>query len=90
MRFAAGHRAARRGAGQVIGGVPIGGSLTDVAVNLPKTRQGPRADSPRVDRGGGWHHSMGQALSANQGHAPPDNRVTDKGFRVVREIGERL
>jgi serine/threonine protein kinase/WD40 repeat protein/formylglycine-generating enzyme required for sulfatase activity len=48
--------------------------------------RGPATGTLRVDRGGGWFHGAGQAASANRGHMPPDNRVTDKGFRIVQEI----
>lgn len=39
-----------------------------------------------VARGGGWFHSAVHARSACRGHAPPENRVTDKGFRIVSDV----
>ncbi len=42
-----------------------------------------------VDRGGGWFHSLVHARSAHRGHAPPDSRVADKGFRIVCDVPAR-
>ena len=48
--------------------------------------QGPTKGTLSVDRGGGWYHGIHHARSANRGFSDPNNRVSDKGFRIVSDI----
>jgi formylglycine-generating enzyme required for sulfatase activity len=49
---------------------------------------GPPSSGYTADRGGGWYHGIVQARCANRGYSEPNNRVTDKGFRIVCEVGK--
>jgi formylglycine-generating enzyme required for sulfatase activity len=74
-----------------VGSFPAGDSVDgihDLAGNVwewTQTIDGPNADSPRIDRGGGWAYTGGQDgyVSALRGHDLPTLRNVDLGFRCA-------